>query len=179
MRRRAMSSSEPFFEMGSSCGGRPGTSSWTRGVDASSPSPRTGHRVTASSILRWGTAMASDPGVANVAVSRRALLPMTRIGPRTLAKTGIAAVLHWSGAARPLGAVAGWQTTPPVITYHRVVADFAANAQHVVPSMLISSKMLEQHLDWLGRRFRFVSLDELGSHLEGGAAFKVPVAAIT
>lgn len=104
---------------------------------------------------------------------------MTCIGPRTLAKTGIAAALHWSGVARPLSAAAGWRHTPPVITYHRVVEDFAANARRTVPSMLISSKMLEQHLDWMGRRFRFVSLDELGSHLEGGAAFKVPVAALT
>jgi peptidoglycan/xylan/chitin deacetylase (PgdA/CDA1 family) len=124
--------------------------------------------------------MASDPArVANVPGSPRSLLPVTRLGCRALAKTGIAAALHWSGAAHPLSAVAGWQRTPPVITYHRVVADFAAHAQHTVPSMLISSTMLEQHLDWMGRRFRFVSIDELGSHLESGAAFDKPVAAIT
>src|ERR1043166_6805506 len=180
MRRRPIFSSEPFFEMDSSCDGRPETSSWTRGVGASSPPLRTGHRATGNSISRSGTAMASDPArVANVPGSPRSLLPVTRLGSRALAKTGIAAALHWSGAAHPLSAVAGWQRTPPVITYHRVVADFAAHAQHTVPSMLISSKMLEQHLEWMGRRFRFVSLDELGSHLESGAAFDKPVVAIT
>src|SRR5262245_18583777 len=104
---------------------------------------------------------------------------MTRMGPRALAKAGIAAALHWSGVARPISAVAGWRRTPPVITYHRVVEDFRANVRDTTPSMLISSTMLEQHLDWMGRRFRFVSLDELGLYLEGGGAFKVPVASIT
>jgi peptidoglycan/xylan/chitin deacetylase (PgdA/CDA1 family) len=35
--------------------------------------------------------------------------------------------------------------------------------------MLISRAMLEQQLDWIGRRYRYVSLDELGSRLESGA----------
>src|SRR5688572_22163884 len=104
---------------------------------------------------------------------------MTGLGPRALAKTGIATALHWSGAARRLSAAAGWHNVPPVITYHRVVADFAANARHTVPSNLISLRMLEAQLDWVGRRFRFVSLDELGSHLEGGGRGAGPVAAIT
>jgi peptidoglycan/xylan/chitin deacetylase (PgdA/CDA1 family) len=95
-----------------------------------------------------------------------------------LAKTGIAAALHWSGTARLLSAAAGWQSGPRIVTYHQVVEDFAASAQHASPSMLISSHMLEQHLDWIGRRFRFVSLDELASHLEGGRAENA-VAAVT
>jgi peptidoglycan/xylan/chitin deacetylase (PgdA/CDA1 family) len=45
--------------------------------------------------------------------------------------------------------------------------------------MLISSQMFEKHLDWLGRRFRFVSLDDVGSHLENGRHFTGPAAAIT
>jgi hypothetical protein len=49
-------------------------------------------------------------------------------------KAGIAAALHWSGVARPLSAVAGWQSAPTVLTDHRVVADFAANAQYAAPS---------------------------------------------
>ena len=104
---------------------------------------------------------------------------MTHIGPRALAKTGIAAALHWTGAARPLGAVAGWQSAPPIITYHRVVPDFAASARRTIPAMLVSRQMLEQHLDWLGRRLCFVSLAELGSRLEDGGAFERPVAAVT
>jgi peptidoglycan/xylan/chitin deacetylase (PgdA/CDA1 family) len=104
---------------------------------------------------------------------------MTGFGPRVLAKTGIATALHWSGAARPLGAVAGWRSTPPVITYHRVVADFAAEVRHTMPATLVSRAMLEAHLEWLGRRFRLVSLDDLRSHLEDGGTGTRPMAAIT
>jgi peptidoglycan/xylan/chitin deacetylase (PgdA/CDA1 family) len=104
---------------------------------------------------------------------------MIKINLRALTKTGIANALHWSGAARPLSAMAGWQSAPPVVTYHRVVADFAAHAQRTAPANLVSSRMLEHHLDWIGRRFRFVSLDELGSHLEGRRTGARPVAAVT
>lgn len=102
---------------------------------------------------------------------------MKSMSPYVLAKTGITAALHWSGAARLLSAAAGWQSGPTVITYHRVVADFAANAPDTTPSMLVSSRMLEQQLDWIGRRFRFVSLDELASHADRGTTRTV--AAIT
>ena len=107
----------------------------------------------------------------------RSSVRLRGIGPYALAKTGIAAALHWSGTARLLSAAAGWQSGPRVITYHQVVADFAASAQDASPSMLISSRMLEQHLDWIGRRFRFVSLDEVASHLESGR--ESAVAAVT
>jgi peptidoglycan/xylan/chitin deacetylase (PgdA/CDA1 family) len=87
--------------------------------------------------------------------------------------------MRWTGTGRLLSAAAGWQRTPPVVTYHRVVADFAANARYAMPSMLVSRQMLERHLDWVGRRFSFVSLDELGSHLDGGESARKTVAAIT
>jgi peptidoglycan/xylan/chitin deacetylase (PgdA/CDA1 family) len=45
--------------------------------------------------------------------------------------------------------------------------------------MLTSARMFEQHLDWLGRRFEFVSLDEIGFTLEDGRRFRKPAAAIT
>jgi peptidoglycan/xylan/chitin deacetylase (PgdA/CDA1 family) len=45
--------------------------------------------------------------------------------------------------------------------------------------MLVSRSMLVQHLDWIGRRFRFVSLDELGERLELKDGKTDPVAAIT
>src|SRR5258705_12503672 len=45
--------------------------------------------------------------------------------------------------------------------------------------MLISSRMFERHIDWLGGRYEFISLDELGSALESGKSFARPVAAIT
>jgi peptidoglycan/xylan/chitin deacetylase (PgdA/CDA1 family) len=60
-----------------------------------------------------------------------------------------------------------------------VVEDFAASAATSIPSMLVSRQMLERHLDWLGRRFRFVSLDELGARLDGSDGSGDPIAAIT
>jgi peptidoglycan/xylan/chitin deacetylase (PgdA/CDA1 family) len=45
--------------------------------------------------------------------------------------------------------------------------------------MLTSSRMLEAQLDWIGRRYRFVSLDELGRELDGGGAPGRPLAAVT
>jgi peptidoglycan/xylan/chitin deacetylase (PgdA/CDA1 family) len=60
-----------------------------------------------------------------------------------------------------------------------VVEDYAASAGQYMPAMLISGRMLERQLDWIGRHFRFVSLDELGPRLECGDPFDEPVAAIT
>jgi peptidoglycan/xylan/chitin deacetylase (PgdA/CDA1 family) len=68
---------------------------------------------------------------------------------------------------------------PLVVGYHRVVEDFASSAQGSIPSMLISARMLEQQLDWIGRRFRFVSLDELGARLEAGDSGLNRLAAVT
>jgi peptidoglycan/xylan/chitin deacetylase (PgdA/CDA1 family) len=39
--------------------------------------------------------------------------------------------------------------------------------------------MLERHIDWLAKRFSFLSLDEIGFRLEAGGPFPKPVAAIT
>jgi peptidoglycan/xylan/chitin deacetylase (PgdA/CDA1 family) len=68
---------------------------------------------------------------------------------------------------------------PVVVAYHRVVADFASSAETSNPSMLVSRQMLEKHLDWIGRRYRFVDLDELGSRLESGDLSNSRIAAIT
>jgi peptidoglycan/xylan/chitin deacetylase (PgdA/CDA1 family) len=68
---------------------------------------------------------------------------------------------------------------PYIVGYHRVVDDFAAAAEATLPSLLISVRMLEQQLDWIGKHFDFVTLDEVGSHLEQGKPFDRPVAAIT
>ena len=98
---------------------------------------------------------------------------------RRLAKTGIACALHWTGANKLIGALNGSRNMPLVLGYHRVVEDYTASAGHYIPAMLTSLRMLERHLDWIGRRFRFISLDELGSRLERGQTFDKPVAAIT
>ena len=45
--------------------------------------------------------------------------------------------------------------------------------------MLISTAMLERQIDWLSKRFRMVSLDEIGMQLAANLPFNRPVAAIT
>src|SRR5204862_1221215 len=60
-----------------------------------------------------------------------------------------------------------------------VVEDYDTESQYEMPSMLISRTMFEHHLECLGRRFRFVSLDEIGARLASGRPFTEPVAAIT
>jgi peptidoglycan/xylan/chitin deacetylase (PgdA/CDA1 family) len=68
---------------------------------------------------------------------------------------------------------------PFIACYHRVVENFDESARHAIPSMLISIAMLERHIDWLGKRYSLVSLDEIGSHLESPRKFPRPPAAIT
>jgi hypothetical protein len=77
--------------------------------------------------------------------------------------------------------LAGWRHSyrPLVIGYHRIVEDFDAESKSEMPSMLTSIEMFKQHLDCLGRSFRFVSLDDIGERLLNGQPFEEPVAAIT
>lgn len=84
-----------------------------------------------------------------------------------------------TGLDKFAGSLSGAKGVPLVIGYHRVVEDFASSAKTSIPSMLVSRRMLERHLDWIGRRFRFISLDELGARLEGRDGREDPVAAIT
>jgi len=97
---------------------------------------------------------------------------------RRLAKTGIACGLSWTGADDWIGSLSGSRRRPLVIGYHRVVED-GASTELALPGMVISRRMLERHLDWIGRRYRFVSLDELGELLLSGDASGQPVAAVT
>jgi len=69
---------------------------------------------------------------------------------------------------RFIGRISRGHRLPPVIGYHRVVEDFAACAETYIPSLLISVRMLENHIDWLARRYRFIDLNELGSRLGTG-----------
>ncbi len=73
-----------------------------------------------------------------------------------------------TGMHRLIGRISRGAAIPPIIGYHRVVEDFSASAETFIPSLLISIKMLEQHLDWLGRRYHFVDLNEIGSRIENG-----------
>jgi len=98
---------------------------------------------------------------------------------RSWIKTGAARVMSRTGLDKLAGSLSGAKKGPLVIGYHRVVEDFASSAKTSIPSMLVSRRMLEQHLDWIGRRFRFISLDELGARLEARDGRDDPVAAIT
>jgi len=101
------------------------------------------------------------------------------IHARKLVKAGLARALFWTGADTLLGAIAEPPRTPVVLGYHRVVPDFRVEARQTIAAMLIAPRMLEQQLDWIGRRFRFVSLDELGARLERDGESAGHLAAVT
>jgi peptidoglycan/xylan/chitin deacetylase (PgdA/CDA1 family) len=98
---------------------------------------------------------------------------------RGLFKTGVASTLHWTGADSLLARSRGTGRVPLVIGYHRVVEDYASAASYSIPPMLTSVRTFERQLDWLGRRYEFITLDELAQWAEGGRRFRRPVAAIT
>jgi peptidoglycan/xylan/chitin deacetylase (PgdA/CDA1 family) len=98
---------------------------------------------------------------------------------RNWIKTRAANVLCSTRMDQLVGKWSGARSIPLVIGYHRVVEDFASSAETSIPSMLVSRRMLEQHLDWVGRRYRFVDLNELGARLESGAGKDDPIAAVT
>jgi peptidoglycan/xylan/chitin deacetylase (PgdA/CDA1 family) len=93
-------------------------------------------------------------------------------------KAGLATVINAiSTRGTPLRLADGYR--PLVLGYHRVVENFAESVRHDMASMLISAAMFERHLDFLGRHFKFVSLDEVGEAVRLGIQFAHPVAAIT
>lgn len=98
---------------------------------------------------------------------------------RRLLKTGIASAAHWTGTDNLFAPRTGTRHLPLVIGYHRVVEDFRASAARDIAPMLISTRTLERQLDWIGRRFDFVTLDDLVACLEGTRRFPRPVMAIT
>jgi len=93
---------------------------------------------------------------------------------RNLVKTSAASALHWSGVTRWMG-----NDAPLVLSYHRVVEEFAEHSQNSLPPMLISTRMLERQLDWVGSRYSFVSLDELAAAMESGEKSSRQLAAVT
>jgi len=91
-------------------------------------------------------------------------------------KTTLASAIsraHDHGLAR------GDSGRPLVIGYHRVVDDYDALERTEMPGMLVSTAMFERHLDWIGRHFEYVPLDDIGEHIASGRPFDRPVAAIT
>lgn len=98
---------------------------------------------------------------------------------RRLAKTGLAATLHWSQADRAVGSLLGPKFLPLVIGYHMVVENMAEHAEISIPASRITRTMLERHLDWLGGRYDFISLGEMAERIESGRLFDRPTAVIT
>ena len=94
-------------------------------------------------------------------------------------KAGIASAFCRSGVDRCIDVLITSARTPVIVGYHRVIDDVRALAGGAIPAMLISVVMLERQLDWIGRRFRVVSLDELAQRLERGEEAGGPLAAIT
>ena len=97
---------------------------------------------------------------------------------RLLKSVTAAAICRAHGGALP-AALGLRRLQPLIIGYHRVVEDFSSTAETDMPTMLVSRVMFERHLEWLGRHFRFVSLDESGEQVLHGVPFSQPVAAIT
>ena len=98
---------------------------------------------------------------------------------RGLVKTGVASTLHWTGTDGLFARRASIKHMPLVIGYHRVVEDFRAAAAYSIPPMLTSVRTFERQLDWIGRRYQFIALDDLVAWTEGTKRFDRPVAAIT
>jgi len=82
-------------------------------------------------------------------------------------KTAASIGIRLTGVDRLVGALTGSSRIPAVISYHRVVENIEESSRSSISSMLISTRMFEQHLDWIGRHYEFISLDDIGSRLNG------------
>jgi hypothetical protein len=98
---------------------------------------------------------------------------------RTMVKTALAAGLRWTGANTVIETINATKHIPLVIGYHSVVEDIRMHHGRAIMPNLVSCKMLERQLDWLGQHFKFLTLDELGERLENGDPFNEPLAAVT
>lgn len=96
-----------------------------------------------------------------------------------LVKTGMATALHWSGADRMIGAAPRVRSLPLVLAYHSVVDDVRRHIGRAQIQNLVSTAMFERQLDWVGRRYQFVSLDEIGRRIKARAVGGRPIAAVT
>ena len=98
---------------------------------------------------------------------------------RRVIKTGVAGALHGSGMGSWIGAHSSRGRMPLIIGYHRVVDEFRKHADTSMAPMLISLETLERQLDWLGRKFTFVSLAEAAQQASRGEISGKPLAAVT
>lgn len=80
-----------------------------------------------------------------------------------IVRTALKTATAWAVSRTGLDRVARrklHRSVPFIVGYHRVVERMDA-VDGALPSMEISAGMLERHMDWLGRNFRIVSLDEV------------------
>lgn len=84
-------------------------------------------------------------------------------------KVSGAAALAASGIPQLVARITGCSERPLVLGYHRVVDEYRPDPLSALQPMQIDVRMLESHIDWVARRYRIVSLDELGSQLTSGA----------
>jgi peptidoglycan/xylan/chitin deacetylase (PgdA/CDA1 family) len=94
---------------------------------------------------------------------------------RSITKSCVAGAYTWLGVNRLMTP----SPLPFIACYHRVVENFDRSRRRAIPSMLISTAMLERHIDSIARKFSFLSLDEIGAHLASNEPFRRPVAALT
>ena len=98
---------------------------------------------------------------------------------RKLIKSGIASTMHHTGANGLLARRKDIKHIPLIIGYHRVVENYHEAVTHSIPPMLISSQTFERQVDWIGRRFEYIELDDVLAWTKGEKRFDRPVAAIT
>lgn len=98
---------------------------------------------------------------------------------RRVIKAGLANGLRWSGVGSWIGTHSGAARMPLILGYHRVVEDFREHASTSIAPMLIGLQTLERQLDWLGRRYRFVDLEEAAKAEASGPSKGKPLAAVS
>ena len=98
---------------------------------------------------------------------------------RRIAKLAVAGLVHGARAEALVGSRPGRRRLPFIVTYHRVIADGRRPPPGSHPAMLLTVRTLERHLDWLGKRFDLVSLDDVADRVSGGIAGRRPAAAVT
>lgn len=79
---------------------------------------------------------------------------------RRLIKSTLANTVHQFSLDKMIAHGTGKSNQPLIVCYHRVVEDFRDAATRAMPSLLISTKMFENQLDWLAKNFDMVTLEE-------------------
>jgi len=97
---------------------------------------------------------------------------------RSAIKSAGSWALFTTGCDRVVSAVRGLDHEPLVLCYHRVVHDLRRHSWSA-PAMLVSQRTLAAQLDWIGRRYEFVELDQLARGIESGRRRSRPLAAVT